>query len=141
MEPNFIDPNEPNFTQDNDKTTKKSDRERGDSPHNEREMPDFPESNENPSHHPGNFFVLENQLKKTIDDGVTLIVEYIMQEKICPNIMPYQEKLMAYLKEKIESQVSVFLVNKKNDFLRTLTFKVYPKISILMRKKRNLSWI
>ncbi len=140
MEPNFIDPNEPNFTQDNDELTKKSDRER-DSPHNEREMSDFPESNENPSHRPGNFFTLENQVKKTIDDGVTLIVEYIMQEKICPNILPYQEKLMVYLKEKIESQVRVFLVNKKNDFLRTLTFKVYQKISISKRKKRNLSWI
>ncbi len=43
--------------------------------------------------------------KKTIDKGVMLIIEYILQEKLSPGILPFQEKLFNYLKEKLEIQV------------------------------------
>ena len=49
-----------------------------------------------------------NQIEnKTIDDGVMLIIEYVMQEKLCPGILPFQEKLFNYLKEKLENQVKI----------------------------------
>lgn len=100
MEPNLNNNNNntnPNFTQDTDELFN---RESQNSPQQDREHPNRE-----------NFFLAdENHNKKTIDDGITMIIEYVMQEKMCPNIMPYQEKLMAYLKEKIESQVII----KKN---------------------------
>lgn len=97
MEPNLNNINNNtnlNFTQDTDELFN---RESQNSPQQGRERPNRE-----------NFFLAdENNNKKMIDDGITMIIEYVMQEKMCPNIMPYQEKLMAYLKEKIESQVKM----------------------------------
>ena len=107
MEPNYSDPNEPILNQENEEIIRGNQESSRESPHNEHNLPVLSEPNENHVGGSENYFVLENVQKKTIDDGITLIVEYIMQEKICPNIMPYQEKLMAYLKEKIENQVEI----------------------------------
>jgi len=104
MEPNFPISHELNLTQETNEFNRLPDQI-GELPGNQRENIGLGESNEHLINNNDNFFVGNNLQKKTIDDGITMIIEYVMQEKICPNIMPYQEKLMAYLKEKIESQV------------------------------------
>lgn len=60
------------------------------------------------SNKPEEKYFTEDQIeKKTIDDGVMLIIEYVMQEKLNPGILPFQEKLFNYLKEKLEIQVNI----------------------------------
>lgn len=111
MEPNFSESNEPKFTQESNEFIRKNDRLDTNSPIPQTELYEFGESNQILQNNPDNIFISDNFQKKSIDDGVTMIVEYILQEKTCPNIMAYQEKLMAYLKEKIENQVKFWFPN------------------------------
>lgn len=101
MEPNLINNANPSYTQD---TEELLNRQSQNSPHHDAEGGEF---NEGRANRQANFFLADDNQKKSIDDGVLMIIEYIMQEKMSPNIIQYQEKLMAYLKEKIEEQVRI----------------------------------
>lgn len=101
MEPNFDMSNDPILTQEKSTLNKHRASHEESQENRHRNL----ESNENLLNNDDNYFIGDNSEKKKIDDGITMLIEYIVQEKICPNIMPYQEKLMAYLTEKIEEQV------------------------------------
>lgn len=101
MEPNFGISDDPILSQEKNTLNKQTASHEESQENRHRNL----ESNEHLLNNDDNYFIGDNSEKKKIDDGITMLIEYIVQEKICPNIMPYQEKLMAYLTEKIEEQV------------------------------------
>ena len=126
MEPNFDISNDPILSKEKTGLNKQlpSNEE---SQENRHQNLGVGESNEHLINNDDNYFIGDDSEKKKIDDGIKILIEYIMQEKICPNIMPYQEKLMAYLTEKIEDQVE----NRK---LVLFIFKIGNGYATLGRK-------